>query len=350
MTPLYKENSAGVYSNNVRFQYLISPKTDQSIVNAILVSAKGDDGKPTYKELVVRKNRTAKDTNFWRMKAAFNAGLLRFTFKDIVSVEGFIHGGINTVFGAYGGVDVLGFDGQYGGGISVMLFNSFLLRFGIHHFSGHWGDEILADFYCNDNPSFHNPYIKGVDYEATTEYTRNNSYYFDLGYKFKDYFTFTFETELPQSNAWIRPASHVPANTTKPHSEESPLDNNCSAEIWEDEGFLGSDNSAYPSSYRALRFSLGLEGQYWIKNIGRIYAAGEIDFHQDGKIDPVKCVYDKDRPWEVEYSAALGFAFARSEYDTEFVIEASYHSGRFPLLNYFFKKTSYLAIGIGVNL
>ena len=145
IVPLYKESLAYPFSNNVRFYYMFAPQEVSSIVNTILVSADDGTGKPTYKELAFKEPSTH-NTRFWGLKSCVDLGVMRFTFKQ-VSAEVYIHGGINAVFGAYGGVDCLGFDGQYGLGVSAKMFDSLAMRFGFHHFSGHWGDEILGDFY-----------------------------------------------------------------------------------------------------------------------------------------------------------------------------------------------------------
>ena len=340
--PLYMESIAYPFSNNVRFSYLIAPGKPENVTNTILVSADDGTGNPTYKELEFKELNTH-NTKYWALKSCTDIGLFRLTWKDKAAVEIYIHGGINSVFGAYGGVDCLGFDGQYGAGISALLFDSIAMRVGFHHYSGHWGDEILGDFFARG-------YTEGTDYKAITEYTRNNSWYFGAGYSLFDTFRVGIDVELPESKAWIRPAAHVPGYTTKPSSEESPEAANTSDHIWTQEGFEDRDNRFYPNSYKAWRIGLSLEAQYRIENIGRVYGGIDIQFHQDGKIDPVSATYSEDRAWKKEFSAVLGFAFQDKDILPEFNIEFTYHNGRFPLLNYWFNDIEYYSVGIGLTL
>src|SRR5574344_834435 len=338
--PVYQESKAYTFSNNVRFSYLKSPGEEEYAVNALLATKKNQEGEVEYASLPF-KAADPHNTSFWYMKSASDIALLRLEWKDYVTVEGYIHGGINTLFGAYGGVDTLGFDGQYGGGLDLGLFDTVFLRFGVHHFSGHWGDEVLYDFY--------ETYKKGEDYLSLTEYTRNNSWYMGMRIQPFSFISVGLEAELPQNKAWIRPAAHVQGNTEKPSSEESPEKANTSSHIWNQEGAEGRNNLSYPSSYKAWRIGLDIEGQYAINEKTRLYSILDIQFHQDGKINPLSALYEEDRPWETEYTLAFGLGMREKEELPEFVIEVSLHSGRVPLLNYWFKKTKYVAVGVGLN-
>lgn len=346
LTPLFKENDANIHANNFRIQFLVSPKKDDYVVDTILVSRKKADGNPEYVPLKFRYDRTKEQTSFYRLKAGMNLALLRFEIKNVFAIEGFMHATINTIFEGYGGVDVLGFDGQYGGGFALSFLDTLIIRCGIHHFSGHWGDEILS--------SFDSRYTQGVDYEMTTEYTRNNSYLFDVEIKlFKSAphtLTFGFEFENPIKKSWIRPAAHVPPETIKPTSEESPeLWENMSKYGWDQEGFI-RDNSSYPLSYGAYRIGLFLEYEYKIKDFSRLYAALDVELHQDGMIDLSTCTYDPARHWEVEFTSCIGIAFFKTKNSSEFNIEIQYHHGRFPLLNFFYQKSQYVSIGFGATI
>ena len=146
ITPIYKESVAYTFSNSVRFSYLKTPSDAEYAINALLVSKENEEGNVEYASLPF-KDADAHNTSFWYMKSASDIALLRFSWKNYITLEGYIHGGINTLFGAYGGVDTLGFDGQYGGGLDLGLFDKVFLRFSVHHFSSHWGDEVLYDFY-----------------------------------------------------------------------------------------------------------------------------------------------------------------------------------------------------------
>lgn len=106
-------------------------------------------------------------------------------------------------------------------------------RFGIHHFSGHYGDEMLEKFYGYNEVNFAKTYKSGslfnyakthTDADTTkeyylngsVEYVRDNSWILavsaDLPYGFRIY----GEAELPKNPSWLRPFIHVPADYDNP--------------------------------------------------------------------------------------------------------------------------------------
>lgn len=354
MDPLFKESRAYPFSNNIAFRYLFSPADTDFLPTDILATDAGaNGGEGGYIELPF-KDSNVKNNKYWNLKSAINIGFLRFQFRDIVALEAYIHGGLNTVFGAYGGVDVIGFDGQYGAGFSLQLFEQLTFRFGFHHFSGHWGDEILKDFLErhesigqdeNGNP------IIVRNYDGITEYTRNNSYLFDLSYQPVRYIKFLVEAELPVHVGWVRPAAHVPADTIKNTSEESPDHGKpLSEHIYNQEGLPGHNNNAYPSSYKAWRIGLGIEAEVPIPTVGCAYLAADMQLHQDGKINLRTLKYEQDRPWDMEFTVALGLSLQELPNLPDFTIELAYHDGRFPLLNFFFQRSRYFSAGLVVTI
>ncbi|MBQ2258635.1 MAG: hypothetical protein II339_00055 [Spirochaetales bacterium] len=266
---------------------------------------------------------------------------MRISYRDIVRAEGYIHGGLNTVFGAYGGVDVLGFDGQYGAGVSASVYDKLFLRFGFHHFSGHWGDETIGDFF-KENTEY---------YSGITEYTRNNSWLMNVSYQVSRNFRILAEFDLPMHTGWVRPAAHVPKDTIKDTSEESPdYGKPLSDYIYSQEGLDGRNNDSYPSEYRGWRIGLGAEAAVDIAKVGYAYISLDVELHQDGKIDLDTLTYDPDRPWDSEYTIALGLSLEELTALPDLTIELGYHSGRFPLLNYFFQESRYFSAGLAVTL
>ncbi len=346
MDPLYKESRAYPLANNVAFRYFSAPQDSQYLPTDILAtSTAANDGKGGYVRLPFRDVDASHHT-YWNLKAAVNFGLLRFQYKDIVAIEGYVHGGLNTVFGAYGGVDVLGFDGMYGGGVSLQLFEQLTFRFGVHHFSGHWGDEALYGFMERNTAG------NGVgEYSGITEYTRNNSYLFDISYEPVQYFKVLVEAELPMHVGWIRPAAHVPADALKDTSEKDPgYGLPLSGYIYGQEGLGGHNNNAYPSSYKGWRIGIGAEAQVPIPYVGCAYVAWDMQLHQDGKIDLATLQYMQDWPWDMEHTVTVGLSLEELPYMPDFTIEVGYHDGRFPLLNYFFQHTRYFSFGVTVTI
>lgn len=341
MDPLYKESRAYPFTNNIAFRYMIAPKDNKYLPTDILVADNTlNNNQGGYKRLSF-KDPNVENNTYWNLKAAVNIGILRFSYRDIFALEAYIHGGLNTVFGAYGGVDVLGFDGQYGAGGSVALYDKLVMRFGFHHFSGHWGDETIGDFY-KDNTS---------DYSGITEYTRNNSWLFNVAYEPVKYFRVLAEAELPMNTGWVRPAAHVPKDVVKDTSEESPEeDQTLSDYIYGQEGIGGQDNDDYPDSYKGWRIGLGAEAVLPIENVGHAYLALDVQFHQDGRVDLSTLKYDMEKPWDREYTVALGLSLEEADNLPDFTIELAYHTGRFPLLNYFFQDSRYFSAGLNVTI
>ena len=341
--PLFKESRAYQYNNNVAFRYLMAPADTKYLATDILVAdgtANGEQG--GYKRLSFKDPNTGNNA-YWNLKAAINTGLFRFSWHNYLQLELYLHGGLNTIFGAYGGVDVLGFDGFYGAGASLSVFDIVTLRFGFHHFSGHWGDETMNDFYSKAETNHYT-------YSGLTEYTRNNSWLFDISVEPVSWFRVLAEVELPQHVGWIRPAAHVPADTVKNTSEESPdADKPLSDYIYSQEGLVNS-NDEYPSSYKAWRIGVGAEFEIPIPTVGLAYLALDMQFHQDGKINLETLQYEKDRPWDFEYTIALGMSLQEDERMPEVTIEVAWHDGRFPLLNFFFQESRYFSAGILLTL
>lgn len=328
MDPLFQENRAYPFSNTTSFSMLFSPEDSEYLPTDFLVS-KGDGG--SYALLPFDDVDTSHNS-YWNLKAATNLGLLRFSYRNYISVEMYIHGGLNSVFANYGGTNVLGFDGMYGLGATAQIMGQLTIRFGFHHFSGHWGDEMLAKFNeRNDRSSYH----------TLTEYTRNNSLLLDIAYQPVKYFRVMAEFELPQQTSWIRPYAHIPDGVNTP-SYNHPL----VGHIGEQEGFY-APRADYPDFYKAWRIGLGAELMYPVEGVGEAYLSYDVQFHQDGKIDYIgKIAYNPDKPWDIEHTVALGFQFEETPDSPSFAIQLTYHDGRFPLLNFFYQKSRYFGVGL----
>ena len=353
--PLYKESRAYPFSNDISFQFFMVPKNTDYIANTILVTQPAADKiSGGYREIEYEPLNLAHNM-FWQLKAGANVGFLRLSYKDIVAVEGYLYGSLNTVHGAYGAIDALGHDGQYGAGVAMQLFNQLTFRVGFHHFSGHWADEVVSPFYGNYDwrVYYYNQPTKGwgADFFDLTEYTRNNSTIFDVSYEPVKYFKIMAELEVPNKKAWIRPAAHVPSDSISP-AGGTPLDER----LYTQEGFFydyataSAKKNIYPDSFQAYRVGLGAEFTYPLENLGYLFVAGDVQLHQDGKINLDTLEYEEDRPWDFEYTVSAGIMFEREDDLPELGIVLTYHDGRFPLLNYFFQDSKYLGLSIRMSM
>lgn len=92
--PLWKENRANPFANNVSFRYLMAPKDTNYLPSDILVSvADLNGGEPGYKRLSFKDPDPGNNT-YWQMKAAVNMGLFRISWEGWAEAELYIHGGL----------------------------------------------------------------------------------------------------------------------------------------------------------------------------------------------------------------------------------------------------------------
>jgi hypothetical protein len=332
LDPLFREALADPFACSTSFRYL-GVLDEASVPDSVLVA----NSESQQYEKIMYDNTLQR--GYWQMKSAVNVGLLRVTLGP-VQAEGYIQGGLNTVFQKQGSVDALGFDGMYGAGMTMRFFGIVAIQAGFHHFSGHWGDEILADLQ-ESNP--------GLDLYSSTsthhleEYTRGNSWLAGISLEPVTWGRLYFFAELPMKKAWIRPGIHVPADTIKPGSEDTNQFENITGQ----EGLSGL--TAYDSSYKAWRLQTGLELRFPVWKMGSFFLAGDVQVHQDGQTLHQVGGYDPDNPWEFEYTVGGGFEFNQSVLGRKMRLECYYHNGRFPLLNYFFQRSKYVVMGIAIS-
>lgn len=332
INPLFREPLVDPFSDSTSFRYL--KVLDDGLPESILVADKNTQKYERY------PHDTRGLDEYWQMKTAANIGLLRFSTKYF-ELEGYIQGGINTVFQRKGGIDCLGFDGMYGAGASVRIAKTIVLRAGFHHFSGHWGDEIIEnaleldptlDFYSSPAKDKH-----------LVEYTRGNSWMAGISVEPTEQYRFYLIAEMPMKRAWIRPGIHVPPYVLRPGSGEVDQFQNMTGQ----EGITGL--TSYDPAYKAWRFQAGGELRQPVFDLGSLFVAGEIQAHQDGKTLHQVGGYDPKNPWEFEYTVGAGFEFGVGHNERKFRLEVNYHDGRFPLLNYFFQRSKYVVIGLGIS-
>jgi hypothetical protein len=322
---------ADPYSNSTSFRPF-SVLNEEGVPRGILFA---DSESDTYVEKVFEDRSYESSHSFYQLKSAANIGLCRLTI-DWFQIEGYINGGVNTVFQNYGATDTLGFDGFYGMGATVRLFNTLAMQFGFHHFSGHWGDETLKNLADYDSTF-------DLSEETFVEYTRGNSWLASISYEPIEQVRFYASAELPQSSAWIRPGVHVPMYTIKPGS----TDTNQHDYILGQEGI--DDSTVYDDSYKAWRLQTGTELRLPIRSFGSLFVAADVQFHQDGQTNHQVDSYDASNPWEVTYTVGGGFEFNRGLLDRKFRLEVYYTDGRFPLLNYFYKRSQYIIFGLAIS-
>jgi len=274
-------------------------------------------------------------SSFWQIKGFVNLTFARIEYKDIVAAEVTAAGGLNSVFQAFGGTDTLGFDGIWRLAGTIRLFNIVSFRYGMHHFSGHWGDEIVEDLPQPGDADY-------IYYLRLEEYVRASSHVFGISVNPFRWARLYFEAELPMKESWIRPGVHVPAGYVSPSGDDLAY------HILSQEGLL-EEVGSYDSSYKAWRLQTGVEFKWPIRDWGSLFVAGDCQFHQDGQTKHQVGLYDPNNPWEFEYTVGGGFEYEKSFIGRKIRIEAYYHEGRFPLTNFFFLRSNYISVGLAIN-
>ncbi len=327
MEPLFREPLADPYSCSSSVTHM-SMSDEQSIPHTVLIS-NGEE----YEEVSFRDVDFENKNEFFQLKSAVNIGLMRLSVGPL-QVEGYLQGGLSSTFQGFGALDTLGFGGIYGAGVSVRLFNVLALQGGLHHFSGHWGDETLVTLA-----------EEGVDLANTKleEYTRGNSWLAGFSLDFSEHGRIYGFAELPMDQAWVRPGIHVPSFVYKPGSTEQLQFDYITGQ----EGL--TDLELYDSSYKAWRLQCGLEYRIPILKLGSLFLAGDFQFHQDGQTLHQVGAYSPDNPWETEFTVGGGFEFDQTLLGRKIRLEAYYHDGRFPELNFFYQRSRYISMGFAVN-
>lgn len=333
--PLYPEAIADPYGASSALS-MITMKDADSIPLTIRTIHDGN-----YEDLYFREQNIERNA-YLQLRSAVNLALMRISWNGWgilpeIRTELSIQGGLNTVFNNFGAQDTMGFDGFYFLGINAQVSDLLSLRFGLHHFSGHYGDETLSSLY--ERNTTYAP--GGANPAGLVEYVRDNSFLagISLGNRVLRLYA---EAELPRNAAWIRPAVHIPTNTLTPGSETQLLQDRVS-------GQEGISLDELPEEYKAWRLQTGFEIRLPIAEFGSLFSAIDTQFHQDGQTLHVPGGYDPQNPWEMEYTIGAGLELNQQFLGRNIRIGTFYHSGRFPLLNFFYQRCRYVSVGLGIS-
>lgn len=282
-----------------------------------------------YFEVIDFREWKDKFNNYIHLQAATDASILRMGFKDIFMLDATIQAGLNTVFAATGGADNLGMDGTFFVGAEAELLNTVAFRFGMRHYSGHVGDEIIMNAmdYTNEN-----------SFDAV-QYTRDNYLEAGIGFRIRDYVKGGVSLMMPKKNSWWDPIFHIP-------NYIEPLPGQSYADREPDEWAVRGD---YDERYKAYIIMADIEARWPINDAFAIRGGFNYKLHQDGITNHTLTPDDDSMKWEAEYTAALALDFDNAIDNKTLSMEFIYHNGRFPLLNYFWKRSSYVSIGFAVR-
>ena len=374
--PLYKESISDPYSFLSYVHLMLIPKAEDNEFKIKALVQDVDTSEIFYDDFYYRGAREANKNLYINMKLSGSASLFRVRFNGanwIPSIDFDLNlaGYLNTVFWLSGANDTLDFDGSFMVAGSFRIADIVTIRLGIHHFSGHYGDETLSDFYSYNGIDFNKEGLignytgsKAVDghsykFLSATEYVRDNSWLIgiqgELPYGFRVY----GECEIPQKTAWIRPFVHVPADYTNPatknEADESSIHRSGNGEgANQEEGLIDKEEAQKrDTGYLALRIHGGIE---YTLNLSwaNLIISGDIQAHQDGQNRNSEgqhdiLTYSSDNPWEFEYTVGVALEFKQKLGNKNVRLEAFYHIGRTPATQWFYKTGSFIYVGFGLN-
>lgn len=157
--PLYKESISDPYAFLSSVHLMLIPKAEDNEfkINALVQDVATSE--VFYDDFYYRGPRTASQNLYINMKLSGSASLFRVRFNGVnwvpsVDLDLNLAGYLNTVFWLYGANDTLDFDGSFMVAGSLRIADIVTIRAGIHHFSGHYGDETLSDFYSYNKIDF----------------------------------------------------------------------------------------------------------------------------------------------------------------------------------------------------
>ena len=373
---LYKESIADPYSFLTSIHLMLVPKAEDNEFKIRALVQDSDSKKIFYDDFYYRAPRKAKENLYINMKLAGSASLFRVRFNGVSWVPSMdldlnLSGYLNTLFWLYGANDTLDFDGSFMVAGNLRIADAVTIRFGIHHFSGHYGDETLQDFYSYNKVDFNsdskiNNYTgsKGVDSGSyrllsPVEYVRDNSWLIGLQAKLPYGFRVYGEMEIPQKDAWIRPFVHVPADYTNPATGKAEDESSIHRSGWgegadQEPGLIDKEEAQKRGTgYMALRVHGGVEytlGLPW----ANVIVSADVQAHQDGQNRDAAgnheiLSYGKDNPWEFEYTVGAALELKQSLGGKNVRLEAFYHIGRAPATQWFYKTGSFIYVGFGLN-
>lgn len=374
--PLYKESISDPYAFLSAIHLMLIPKAED---NEFKINALVQDSATSevfYDDFYYRNPRKASENLYINMKLAGSASLFRVRFNGANWVPSMdldlnLSGYLNTLFWLYGANDTLDFDGSFMVAGNLRIADMVTLRLGIHHFSGHYGDETLEDFYAYNKVDFNNnatinnytgsKNVDGHSYRllSPTEYVRDNSWLIGLQAQLPYGFRVYGECEIPQKDAWIRPFIHVPADCINPATgkveDESSIHRSGNGEGAGQQPGLIDDEEAQKrgSGYMALRVHGGIEytlGLSW----ANIIVSADVQAHQDGQNRNADgrhdiLSYNPDSMWEFEYTVGAALELKQKIGNSNVRLEAFYHVGRAPATQWFYKTGSFIYIGLGLN-
>ncbi len=289
-----------------------------------LYKVQGEAESLTYQGYDIDQYYT-KGTNLIQMRTGTVIPFLRFSYKGSqvlpsLSVEGVFRGGFRSIFFAYSGTDLLGFDGTYSYGVNARLGDFLSFSYGRKHHSAHVGDEIVLrveERVAHSGSLFQNSLI---------DYVRQDPIYYAISLQV-----------LPAIRLYGELRVGDTGNILKPKF---------------------TTDAAIADGYRGRELQVGTELSFPVFAMSDFTIAFDVIMHESGKFVPsgsgaekngeyesYTFTYMADAPWEIEYQLVAAQTLTSRKDGLKARLTATYHRGRFPLFAFHMSKGSYIGIG-----
>jgi hypothetical protein len=297
----------------------------------VRVSPLGTEGE--YQDIPIFEGDKYIDEHLYlRLKTGVDIGVFRIgLFHEKAKLEIAFSGGLNSIFQGFGGADNIGFDGIFFFGPQLRLFDRISFKAGLQHYSGHYGDETIANYYD----------VNGDPLRDPINFTRDNNLFFGVEAEIVKNLFFHAEATLPRTKTWMGPSVHVPSWVLKPSNGTSQNLNEANSE--------NVLPMTYPDSYKAWTVQTGIGYDFYVTKQLGIGISGDVKLHQDGKTLHQINGYSESNPWELEFTVGGGIILQDIDSKHATRINFTYHNGRLPLLNYFYQRSSYISIAAQIG-
>lgn len=385
-SPLYKESAADPYAfkSDLAVQFALGNAGKPQAIRGVVLEhdpsgATADSS--AYRDMYYMDDTVdSKNSLYFHMRGGTAIGLLRTTFAGYkwipkIEFEVNLNGYVSSLMNGFGQNEALDFDGSFLIGASFRFADIVTVRGGLHHFSGHYGDEILEEYYSYNGINFNRTYNSGALIEKygelyggtegheyylvqPVEYVRDNSWIVAVQADMPFGLMVYGECEIPMNPSWLRPLAHCPADYDNPVSGDvgSPTlitriggDSNGGEHVPQDQLSEQEDlMRTADGAYRALRIHFGAEYRLDL-GFADAFAALDVQLHQDGQTLHGLGTYSRKNPWEFELTVGCGLEFESPIAGRLLRVEAYYHTGRVPgAVQWFYQRMDCVSVGLSM--
>ncbi len=367
--PLFKEPFADPYSfvSRIHVQRALNPEERPTKIKAAVKIVDGTSTTTDYIMLPVDDRfdlEPDKYNTYLDMRLGVSASLARVRFDcekfPSIDAELTIGGALNTLFMLYNSSSSLGFDGTWMAGASVRVGDLVTIRGGMHHFSGHYGDEILNNFYERNRVDFNDSKKITADFEGKeadkeyyihnlVEYVRDNYWIIGASVDLPFGLRFYGEFEWPFKNVWLRPFSSTPTGHNTQSGDSLIEYVGGTSEGFTKEQIQKEIELKTGTGYNALRAHIGSEFFFDISKVVSAFISMDVQFHQDGQTKHMPNAYSPNNPWDWEFTVSGGVELGEVLNGKHIRIELGYHNGRVSTTDWFYQRCEVAYIGLAIS-